>query len=100
MAMCHRAIGQLEMAASCHRLAVEGRTLALGHNHPDTLWSINDRGKVLTKQGKYSEALALQLKALALQSTVLGPKHEHTAWTRKEVDELRLLEVKKDETLN
>ena len=48
---------------------------ALGANHPDVAWTLNDLALVYRDQGKYSEAEGLIKQALAIREKALGASH-------------------------
>jgi hypothetical protein len=61
-----------------HLRALKAREKVLGPEHPDTLASANNLGRVLQRQGKHEEAEAMHLRALNAQEKVLGPEHPDT----------------------
>ncbi|KAJ4305590.1 hypothetical protein N0V90_001121 [Kalmusia sp. IMI 367209] len=65
-------------AERLHRRVLQGRVRMLGHEHPDTLASMNNLASALDDQGKYGEAEVIARKTLALRKIVLGPKHLDT----------------------
>ncbi len=50
----------------------------LGPEHPDTLTSVLKLASVLTCQGRYDGAEAINQRALEGFEMVLGPEHPHT----------------------
>jgi Tfp pilus assembly protein PilF len=50
----------------------------LEREHPDTLSSVNNLGRVLSSQGKYEEAEAMHRRALEAREKVLGGEHPDT----------------------
>lgn len=51
---------------------------ALGPEHPDTLWSVNNLGTLYYTQGRYGEAESLYKRALAGREKALGAGHLDT----------------------
>ena len=49
-----------------------------GKKHPDTLTTMNDLALVLSRQGKYAEAEAMNRQTLEIKEEVLGKKHPST----------------------
>jgi tetratricopeptide (TPR) repeat protein len=70
--------GKYEEAEAMHRRALEAREKVLGHEHPDTLSSVDNLGLVLSRQGRYEEAEAMHRRALEGYEEVLGREHPHT----------------------
>ncbi|GAM43571.1 hypothetical protein TCE0_056r18491 [Talaromyces pinophilus] len=75
-------------AEAMYRRALEGYEKVLGHEHPNTLTSVNNLGLVLDRQGKYEEAEAMHRRALEGYEKVLGHKHLNTLTS---VDNLSLV---------
>ncbi|CAN0589103.1 unnamed protein product, partial [Ectocarpus sp. 12 AP-2014] len=50
-----------------------------GRDHPDVASALNNRAGLLYKQGKYSEAEPLHVRAIAIGEKVLGPEHPDLA---------------------
>ena len=75
---CQESLGQYASAEMSHRKASFLRKEVLGHEHPDTLTSINNLALVLTRQGKYEEAEAMNRQTLARYEEVLGHEHPFT----------------------
>jgi tetratricopeptide (TPR) repeat protein len=57
-------------------LAICEKVLRKGH--PDTLMSMNNLAAVLSSQGKYEAAEAMQRQTLAMREEVLGKEHPST----------------------
>ena len=55
------------------------REKALGPDHPDTAYPLNDLGGLLRAQDRYVEAEPLYRRALAIREKALGPDHPDTA---------------------
>jgi Tfp pilus assembly protein PilF len=70
--------GAYEEAESMHRRALEAREKMLEREHPDTLSSVNNLGRVLSSQGKYEEAEAMHRRALEARERMLGGEHPDT----------------------
>ena len=68
--------GDLEKAARFARRAVEGRTAALGEDHPDVINSMRGLTRILTKMQRYEEAEAIGLKCLAQSRATFGEDSE------------------------
>ena len=50
----------------------------LGAEHPYTVGSMNNLSLVYMREGKYSEAEALEIQTLEIRKRVLGPEHPQT----------------------
>ena len=61
-----------------HRLSLRLFRKTLGSDSQDALTSLSNLGLVLHHQGKYEEAEAMHLQALAGYEKVLGPEHPDT----------------------
>jgi hypothetical protein len=61
-----------------HRQTLARREKVLGHEHPDTLTSMNNLATVLESQGKYEEAEAIHRQTLERTEKVLGHEHPDT----------------------
>jgi Tfp pilus assembly protein PilF len=70
--------GKYEETEVMHRRALEASEKVLGPEHPDTLASVNNLGRVLGRQGKYEEAEVMHRRALEAREKVLGPEHPDT----------------------
>ena len=69
---------------NCNRcLEIEIRVL--GHEHLDTATTQNNLGIVLTKQGKYPEALEMYDRCLKTREKVLGRNHPDVAATQDRI---------------
>ena len=58
--------------------ALEIRRRILDDDHPDTLWSVNGMGSLLSRMDRYEEAEVLLREALAGRRRVLSDDHPHT----------------------
>jgi nephrocystin-3 len=61
-----------------YRRALEGREIALGAEHPDTLGSVNNLGVLLKAKGDHEGAEALLRRALEGYEKALGAEHPIT----------------------
>jgi sirohydrochlorin ferrochelatase len=73
----------LHEAEAQQRAALAGRTKVCGSEHPDTLTSMYQLGRVLQDLERYGEAGELYEKALAGFEVKLGSEHETTKECRK-----------------
>jgi tetratricopeptide (TPR) repeat protein len=56
----------------------DGSRNVLGHEHPETLSSMNNLAGELGRQGKYEVAEKMHRRVLELSEKVLGPEHPNT----------------------
>jgi tetratricopeptide (TPR) repeat protein len=70
--------GKYKEAEAMHRQTLATREKVLGHEHPNTLTSMNNLAFVLDSQGKYEEAEAMHRQTLATREKVLGHEHPDT----------------------
>ncbi|KAF2818138.1 kinesin light chain 1 [Ophiobolus disseminans] len=75
---CQTSLGQYAAAEVSYRQALSLRKEVLGHEHPDTLMSMNNLAAVLDSQGKYEEAEKMHRQTLARYEKVLGHEHPST----------------------
>ena len=61
-----------------HREVLEARREGLGPRHPNTLLAMSHTGLLLTKLGRWDEAVALLRSALEEQRAILGASHVST----------------------
>ncbi|KAH9859266.1 hypothetical protein J1614_012214 [Plenodomus biglobosus] len=73
--------GKYKEAEAMNRQTLVGTEKVLGHEHPDTLTSMNNLATVLNIQGNYEEAEAMHRQMMVRREKVLGPKHPSTLWT-------------------
>ena len=73
----------LQEAETLQRTALAGRTKVCGSEHPDTLTSMYQLGRVLQDLERYGEARELYEKSLAGFEVKLGSEHETTKECRK-----------------
>lgn len=76
-------------SAEMYRKPLDGRVEVFGMNYTDTLWAMNNLGIVLEQLGDIDSALALQQKALCIQTELLGRHHKHTFWTTEALGRFR-----------
>jgi tetratricopeptide (TPR) repeat protein/transcriptional regulator with XRE-family HTH domain len=75
-------IGQLDIARPLVDRALRLATASLGPDHPHTLATRNNLGRLLGEGGRVREAVAQLQELLDDRVRVLGPDHPHTLWTR------------------
>jgi serine/threonine protein kinase/Tfp pilus assembly protein PilF len=73
-----REIGRSDLALPHAEIALSIRRRVLGDEHPDTLASLNDYGRVLRMLGRMTEAAAAYKQALEGRRRVLGEEHRDT----------------------
>ncbi|KAL9084695.1 MAG: hypothetical protein Q9165_007943 [Trypethelium subeluteriae] len=95
IAKCYRDQAQFHNSLSWYQKVVRGRIEVLGPENPDTLRSLNGLGAVLVRLGRYFEAIETQSRALEAQQRVLGKDHKHTERTRKLIDSLNTLQLRR-----
>ena len=61
-----------------HREALEAKRRVLGHEHQDTLASMNNLANVLQEQGQWQESEEMHREALEAKRRVLGQEHPDT----------------------
>ena len=61
-----------------NRQTLARKEKVLGREHLDTLTSMSNLASVLSSQGKYEEAEAINQQTLARKEKVLGPEHPDT----------------------
>lgn len=62
--------------------------MALGPDHPNVAFVLNDLALLRIAQGRYSEAEPLYLRALAIREKALGPEHPNVATSLNNLAEL------------
>ncbi|KAJ5365287.1 TPR-like protein [Penicillium concentricum] len=70
--------GRYREAETMYQMVLVSRENVLGHEHTDTLTSVNNLGLVLSHQGKYEEAEAMHRRALQDRKKVLGLERPDT----------------------
>ena len=78
VANTYREIGLYESAMPLQQKALRARRGVLGDDHPDTLTSIDNMGRLLRAMGKLQEAETYYREALAGKRRVLGDDHPET----------------------
>ncbi|KAJ3027819.1 hypothetical protein HDV00_010844 [Rhizophlyctis rosea] len=68
---------------------LEKRKRVLGLDHPDTLRSLHELGKLYEKWGKFDLAEAFLVDALEGRSNIVGADHLDTIATRNDLSALR-----------
>src|SRR5262249_4944901 len=76
-----RPLGKYGEAEGLYKRALTILEKALGANHPDVAWTLNDLALVYRGQGKYGEAEALFKRALTIREKALGASHAHVGQT-------------------
>ncbi len=61
--------------------ALEANRRVLGDEHPHTIGSISNMGRLLSSQGKYEEAMPYYVEVLKTCRRVLGNEHPDTLWS-------------------
>jgi tetratricopeptide (TPR) repeat protein len=67
--------GRYSEAEGLYKRALAILEKALGANHPDVGWTLNDLALVYRGQGRYGEAEGLNERALAILEKALGASH-------------------------
>jgi tetratricopeptide (TPR) repeat protein/predicted Ser/Thr protein kinase len=75
----HTAAGNFDEALAAHERALLLNEAALGHEHLQVAFSLNNAGSTRWEQGNYDAALPLFLESLRIKQAVLGPEHPETA---------------------
>jgi tetratricopeptide (TPR) repeat protein len=70
--------GQQQAELHLKQINVEAQKRTIGHEHPDTLSSMNNLANSLNSQGRYQEAANLCEEVLAVQKRTLGHEHPDT----------------------
>lgn len=70
--------GQLHLARAASASALELATEVLGHEHPDTLDSMNNLAEAIRAQGDLVKARKIHKQALEIRRRVLGEEHPDT----------------------
>jgi tetratricopeptide (TPR) repeat protein len=65
------------------------RKRLLGDEHPSVATSLNNLAFLYRSQGRYNEAEALYIEALAMRKRLLGENHPNTITTRQNLEYLR-----------
>ena len=78
LAEVYSGLGLSDQAMPLAKAALATRRRVLGEEHPDTLTSINDMGRLLHDQGKLGEAEPYLREALDKRRRVLGEEHPFT----------------------
>lgn len=78
VAVTMRALGLIRQAAFPQGEALAIRREWLGNEHPDTLDSVNRKGRQLAGEGKREESLAYYLEAMKGFEALHGPEHPAT----------------------
>lgn len=73
-----RDIGRAELALPHSETALAIRRRELGDDHPDTMQSMNDLGRVLRMLGRFADAEPVYREALDRRRRVLGEAHADT----------------------
>lgn len=81
LASTQRELGLLSAAVQPQEEALAIRQGLLGHEHPDTLSSLNHMGDLLRRRGKLAEAETLFRELLETCRGALGPEHPGTLST-------------------
>ena len=71
--------GDFAGARAYHERALAIREKALGPDHPDMAYSLNNLGYLLHAQGDFAGARAHFERGLAIREKALGPDHPNTA---------------------
>ena len=79
--------------------ALRTRREKLGDEHPDTLSSISRMGVLLTRMGKYEEAMPYYREALEGQRRVLGDDHADTLHSIRNMGKMFLMMGKYEEAM-
>jgi len=74
------------------RLLIEAKKEKLGHDHPDTLETLNDFGVLRREQGQYGEAENLLIKAHDGRLSKHGPDHPATLESMQELGLLHMVQ--------
>jgi serine/threonine protein kinase len=73
-----RDVGRADLALPHAEAALSIRRRTLGDDHPETLQSLNDYGRVLRALGRNAEAASVYQQALERRRRVLGDDHSDT----------------------
>jgi serine/threonine protein kinase/lipopolysaccharide biosynthesis regulator YciM len=65
-------VKRYQEAVDIHKSLLRLRTAKLGPEHPDTLFTLNDLGRVYTRMGQPNDAIPLLQEALRLRQAKLG----------------------------
>jgi tetratricopeptide (TPR) repeat protein len=71
-------LGEYETARAMYQRSRELYADKLGHDHPDTLMSINSLAAAYAALGRHAEAIALGEQTLRVRQVRLGPDHPDT----------------------
>ena len=80
--------GQYEQAEQEFRDVLAARQQALGADHPSTLATRHEIGRMLAARGQYDQAEQAYRDLLAVRERVLGPEHPSTRTTQDSLAEL------------
>jgi Flp pilus assembly protein TadD len=90
LGLVYQAQGKFELAEPLLVESFEGRSQALGAEHPVTLRVMNNLADLYRMQGKQAEAVSMLRKILDARRRALGPDHPSTGEVCAALGELKL----------